>query len=293
MSFFSAFFTNRSSSTIFKSFRFVVCGPIGLTLSLPCQRPNPWMSLLWAYLWPTLGLPWAYLANEQILGYHCSGPTLGLARQPANPWISLLWTYWAYLGPTLLTSTACDIIAPCLLGLPWAYLCQPAYSLETNCTTTVIRDGKSKNPFFVALCSGNHIYIYIHTHTLYHIYIYIYTVMVLYKNTARVLPDLVGALFLYCLGPLKGMNGRVVWRGCKCWSCAQWGIKGPSDLVFGGSEVGPSHVEWVCPSHLRHAAATHRVALCVCIYVYMHSICSHIHRHISTHICVYICISNI
>ena len=50
--------------------------------------------------------------------------------------------------------------------------------------------------------------------------------------------DLVGALFLSCLGPLQGKKGRVALRGRKCWSCAWGGIKGPSDLVFGGSEVG-------------------------------------------------------
>ena len=54
---------------------------------------------------------------------------------------------------------------------------------------------------------------------------------------AGVLHDLVGALFLSCLGPLQGKIGRVVGRKCECWSCAQKGIKGLSDLVFGGSEV--------------------------------------------------------
>ena len=69
-----------------------------------------WLLLGWAY-WaclgpalPTskswdpvalglLGLSWAYLDNEQILGSNCSGPirpTFGLPCQRANPWIPLL-----------------------------------------------------------------------------------------------------------------------------------------------------------------------------------------------------------
>ena len=115
-------------------------GPTGPTLGLPCQRAHPWIPLLWAYwaylgpILPTsksldsialglLGLPWAYLGNEHILGFHCSGPTgltLGLPCQPTNHWIPLLWAYWAYLGPTLPTSKSLDSIALGLLGLHWA-----------------------------------------------------------------------------------------------------------------------------------------------------------------------------
>ena len=72
-----------------------------------------------------LGLPCAYIADEQILGYHCSGPTgptLGLPCQQPNPLISLLWAYRAHLGPTLPTIKSLDIIAIGLLGLHWAYL---------------------------------------------------------------------------------------------------------------------------------------------------------------------------
>ena len=48
-----------------------------------------------------LGLPEAYLANEQILGSHGSGPpgpTLGLPCHRASPGIPFIWAYWAYLG---------------------------------------------------------------------------------------------------------------------------------------------------------------------------------------------------
>ena len=124
---------------------FHCCGPSGFTVGLPCQPANHWIPLLltyWAYLGHTLptsksldaialgllGLPWAYLAKEQILGFHwfgptgptlahlankqmigfhCAGPTeptLGLPCQPTNPWITLFLTYWADLGHTLPTN---------------------------------------------------------------------------------------------------------------------------------------------------------------------------------------------
>ena len=80
------------------------------TSSLPCHPANHWISLLrayQAYLQPTLptsksldfialslpSLPRAYLANQQISGFHCfepTKPTSSLPCQPANQWISLL-----------------------------------------------------------------------------------------------------------------------------------------------------------------------------------------------------------
>ena len=68
-----------------------------------------------------LGLQWAYLANQQIIEFHCGGPTgpsSGLPCQQGNHWIQLLWAYWACLGSTLATSKSLASIA---LG-DWAYL---------------------------------------------------------------------------------------------------------------------------------------------------------------------------
>lgn len=73
--------------------------PAGPNLGLPCQRANPWITLLWAY-WTCLEPPFA---NEQILGLHCSGPTgptLGLPCHRANRWITLFWACWVYVGST-------------------------------------------------------------------------------------------------------------------------------------------------------------------------------------------------
>ncbi len=91
-------------------------------------------------------LPWTYLANEQIIGFHCVEPTeptsslpcqqanhwvsllcatdstWSLPCQRANHWISLLWAYRAYLEPTLLRSESLDLIALSLSNLPRAYL---------------------------------------------------------------------------------------------------------------------------------------------------------------------------
>ena len=78
-----------------------LCGP---TSGLPCQRVNHWIPLLRAY-W---GLPRAYLANKQIIGYHCFGLTRG------------------YLGPTLPTSKSLDTIASGLLGPTSGLPCQRA-----------------------------------------------------------------------------------------------------------------------------------------------------------------------
>ena len=72
--------------------------------SLPCPRANHWITLLRAYS----GLPRAYLANQQIIGFHCFGPTR------------------AYLGPTLPTSKSLDTIASGLLGPTSGLPCQQA-----------------------------------------------------------------------------------------------------------------------------------------------------------------------
>ena len=117
-------------------------GPSGPTWGPPCQPANHWIALLFSYAaylghtLPTsksldaialglLGLPWGYLANEQILGFHsfgANGPTLGLPCQPETHQIPLLWAYWAYLDLALPTSKSLDSTALGLLGRPLAYL---------------------------------------------------------------------------------------------------------------------------------------------------------------------------
>ena len=71
-------------------------------LAFHCSGPT------WAYLGPTLptskslayialslpSLPWAHLANQQIIGIHCfepTEPTSSLPCQPTNHWNTLLW----------------------------------------------------------------------------------------------------------------------------------------------------------------------------------------------------------
>ena len=123
MVFFFTLLIYRSRWAMFDFLCICWFGPIGPTLVIPCQRASTRASFLrayWVYLGsslPTsksldiialgiLGLPWAYLANEQILGYPGSGPigpTLGLPCQRANPRKSSLWAYCAYLGLTLPT----------------------------------------------------------------------------------------------------------------------------------------------------------------------------------------------
>ena len=143
-------------------------GPTGPTLGLPCQRAHPWIPLLWAYwayLGPTLptsksldsialgllGLPWAYLAKEQILGFHWfgpTGPTLGLHWQPGNHWIPLLWVGLlglprAYLANKQMIGFHCAGPTEPTLGIPcqptnpwitlfWAYWADLGPTLPTN-----------------------------------------------------------------------------------------------------------------------------------------------------------------
>ena len=173
-----------------KSVEYIALGLLGPTSGLPCQPANHWISWLRAYS----SLPRAYLANQQIIGFHCFGTT------------------WAYLGPTLpeqsllcnlcyadfamqalllcyaifamqsllvqsllcnlwyaifaiaifaMQSLLCSLCyasfaMAILAGLHRAYLCQPDYSFEKTWVSNLILSKTIKNPFFATLCLGNY-----------------------------------------------------------------------------------------------------------------------------------------
>ena len=79
-----------------------------------------------------LGLPWATVANEQPIGFHCYGATganLGLLLPTSKSLDFCFGATGATLGLPLPTSKPLNFIAMGLLGLPWGYLCQRANHL--------------------------------------------------------------------------------------------------------------------------------------------------------------------